>query len=216
MNFGTSIQNLNEILKEKKPVKFDTLWIKTNAANIYQYICENIRNENNDVDWDRITCYLDRKFQRRWVWQRKKKNETEYYQLNSEVDLILNKYKNKLYTLLTPMDENDKHVQHWIIISLVRVGQKGNLLAQEEVVKWVIYIVYDWIERYPQIRRWKGYTDEIEDKIKGCIRCYRYTGSFLTYLFRTLEYSARGKPPLYSLDDPAKYGKQTRVDFIIV
>jgi hypothetical protein len=214
MKFEIIIEDLNQILKEKKPEKFDTSWIEINATSVYQYVCENIRTENNDVDWDKVTSRLDRPFQRRWIWQKQK--DVKYYQCRSEVDAILNKYKDKLYTFLAPMDESDKHIQHWIIIGLVRIGQKGNTLVQEEIIKWIIYIVYDWIDRYPQIRRWKGYSDEIEGKIKGCIRCYRYTGSFLTYLFRTLEYSTRGKPPLYSLDEPTRYGKETRVDFLII
>jgi hypothetical protein len=64
--------------------------------------------------------------------------------------------------------------------------------------------------------RWKGYTDEIEDKIKNCIRLYRYTGSFLGYLFKTLEYSARGKPPLVSLNDLMFDGSKTREEFAVV
>jgi hypothetical protein len=97
----------------------------------------------------------------------------------------------------------------------VRVAQRGNILAQKEAVKWVTYIVDDWIEKYWQICRWKGYTDEIEEKIEGCVRRYRYTGSFIGYLFKTLEYSARGKPPQYSLDDSVLDGAKTRIDFII-
>lgn len=75
----------------------------------------------------------------------------------------------------------------------------------------------DWIEKYWQIRKWKGYTDEVEEKIVGCIRCYKYTGSFLGYLFRTLEYSARGIVPLckYSLDDPVFDGKETKINYVI-
>lgn len=213
MEFGVVIKSLNQTLKEKKPIKIDSFWIETNAITVYQYICKNIRTENNAVDWDKVTSCLDRPFQRRWIWKKQKK--VEYYQCRAEVEVILNKYKDKLYTFIAPINEEDKQVQHWIIISLVRIGQKGNTLAQKEIIKWVNYIVYDWIDRYPQIRKWKGYSDEIEDKIKGCIRCYRYTGSFLTYLFRTLEYSARGKPRLCSLDDPSRYGKYTRVDFLI-
>jgi hypothetical protein len=82
----------------------------------------------------------------------------------------------------------------------------------------VTYVVDEWIERqYWQIYRWKGYTDEIEDKIIGCVRRYRYTGSFLGYLFKTLEYSARGIVPLqkYSLDDPVFDGGETKINYVI-
>ena len=213
MEFGIAIKNLNQLLKEKQPKEFDSSWIEENTIDIYQYICENIRTENDDVDWDKVTSSLDRPFQRRWNCSRHKK--VEFYRSRSEVDIILNRYDEKLYTIISPISDDDKEIQHWLIIDLVRMGQKGNLSAQEELIIWLTYLIYDWIDRYPQIRRWKGYTDEIEDKIKICIRCYRYTGSFLNYLFRTLEYSARGKPPILSLDDPILNGKRARVDFIL-
>ncbi len=41
-----------------------------------------------------------------------------------------------------------------------------------------------------------------------CIRRYRYSGSFLNYVFRTLQYAGRGFRPLYafSLHDPVAFG----------
>lgn len=213
MEFDTAIKDLNKLLKEKRPMKFSSSWIKTNATNIYQYICKNVRTENDDIDWDKVTCSIERPFQRRWFNALQK--ESESYESQSEVNRILTKYKDKLYTFLVPLDKDDKRIQHLIVIGLVRIGQKGNVTAQEELVKWVKFITDDWIDRYPQICRWKGYTDEVENMIKGCMRRYRYSGSFLTYLFRSLEYSARGKPPACSLDDPILNGKRTRIDFVL-
>jgi Fic family protein len=40
-----------------------------------------------------------------------------------------------------------------------------------------------------------GYEAEIRTHIELCIRRYRYSGSFLRYVFRTLEYSGRGIRP---------------------
>ena len=80
-----------------------------------------------------------------------------------------------------------------------------------------MFIVEEWIEYRWQIRKWKGYTDDVEDKIKTCIRCYKYTGTFLGYLFKTLEYSGRGIQPLfkYSLDDTVFNGGETRINYLI-
>lgn len=127
--------------------------------------------------------------------------------------MVLVKYKDKLYTFFAPASESDKQVQDGMIIRLVRIGQRGNICAQEELVRWVTFVTDDWIDRYPQMYRWKGYEDEVPDKIRACIRCYRYTGSFLGYLFKTLEYSARGKPPLVSLDDKILDGTKTRIQY---
>jgi len=55
-------------------------------------------------------------------------------------------------------------------------------------------------------------------KIRGCIRCYRYTGSFLGYLYKTLEYSGRGIVPVqkFSLDDQVLDGARTRIDYVVI
>jgi len=213
-DFDTAIRLLNQLLKKMQPQEFGTSWIKANSIGVYQYICENIRTEYDDVDWDKVTSCLDRSFQSRW--NRTKPKKVEPYNNQSEVGTVLSAYKDKLYSFIAPIDDNDKYIRHKMIISLVRIGQKGNLSAYEELIKWITFLTDEWIDCYPQIRRWKGYSDEVEEKIKTCIRCYRYTGSFLTYLFRTLEYSARGKPPGCSLDDPIAGGKRTRVDFVLV
>ena len=104
-----------------------------------------------------------------------------------------------------------------IIVSFVRISQKGNILAQAELIKWLRYITDEWIEKHWQLKKWKGYTDDIEDKMRGCIRGYRYTGSFLGYLFKTLEYSARGMGYLekYSFDDPVLDGVKTKIDYFV-
>ncbi|MCC7304559.1 hypothetical protein IT418_04075, partial [bacterium] len=181
-----------------------------NAPHVYRYINKNVRTENDDIDWDRITSSLDRSFCKRWVRYRQK--STRVYENQSEVDIILSKYKDRLYTFIAYATEEDKKMQSRMLISLVRLSQKGNVCAEQEVVKWITYITDDWTDRYPQMYRWRGYADEVDGHIKGCVRRYRYTGSFLGYLFKTLEYSVRGKPPLVSLNDNI-FGDKTREEY---
>ena len=116
---------------------------------------------------------------------------------------------------LIRVDGKEKEICNRMTISLVRLAQRGNTCARDELVMWVTYVVNDWIDKYPQIYKWKGYPDEATDKIIGCMLRYRYTGSFLGYLFKTLEYSARGKPPICSLNDKIGEDGQTRIDFVI-
>jgi hypothetical protein len=213
-SFSVAIKTLNKALKEKEPKVFSSSWICKNSQPAYNYFRLNCKTENGDIDWDLVTQGLHRSFQKRWM--RYKRKNIKSYERQSEVDVILEKYKDKLYTFLAPADDRDKKLQHRMIISLVRIGQKGNVCAQEELIKWVTFITNDWIDRYPQMYRWKGYTDEVPDKIRGCIRLYRYTGSFLGYLFKTLEYSALGKPPLVSVDDRVLDGKKARIEYLRV
>jgi hypothetical protein len=214
MKVGEALQSLNQLLEERQPKTFSCSWILTNAPNIYQCIWKKVKTENGDVDWDSVTSALDRTFQRRFV--RYRKRLVKPYENASEVEVIMTKNKDRLYALFAPLNERDKAVQHRLIISLVRVGQKGNVCAQDELIKWVTFITNDWLDRYPQMLRWKGYEDEVGDKIRHCIRCYRYTGSFLGYLFKTLEYSARGKPPLCSLDDKVLGGAKTLAEYVTI
>lgn len=213
MTFDTAIKILNTELEQKQPEFINASWILKNNPKLYGYIWRNIRTEHGTVDWDTVTRSLDRSFSKRWIRYRYK--QALPYESQSEVDVVLAKYKDKLYTFLGYAEEGDKAIQDKMVIRLVRLGQRGNICAQNELVKWVTYITNDWIDKYPQIWKWQGYMDEVEDKIRGCIRCYRYTGSFLGYLFRTLEYSARGKPPLVSLDDKILDGTKTRGEYVI-
>lgn len=213
MVFDEVIENLNQVLEEKQPSKFSPSWILENNPRAYRYIWKNIRTETNEIDWDTVTSSLERSFQKRWTRYRYK--QAKKYENQDELNLVLNKYKDKLYTFISPVDEKDREIRNRIIISLVRIAQKGNVLAQNELIKWVTFIIDVWIEKYYQVFKWKGYPDEVEDKIKGCIRCYKYTGSFIGYLFKTLEYSARGKPPQCSINDKLFDGESERIDFVV-
>lgn len=214
MDFRTAIKLLNQTLEEKRPLILTSSWIFVHAKPIYQYARKNLRNENNSIDWDSITRHIARDYQKKWTRYRYK--QARLYEKQSEVDAVLTRYKDKLFTFFAPASESDKQIQDRMIIRLVRIGQHGNVCAQEELVRWVTFVTDDWIDRYPQMYRWKGYEDEVPDKIRTCIRCYRYTGSFLGYLFKTLEYSACGKPPLVSLDDKILDGNKARIEYVRV
>lgn len=211
--FETAITDLNIILEKENPSKVSSSWIHTNAPAIYRYFWKYTKTETNEIDWDYITRNIDKAYAKKWI--RYKYKQSKPYSNKSEVDVILEKYKDKLYTFLGFTEDGDKKIQDRMIIRLVRLGQKGNICAQEELIMWVTYITNDWIDKYPQVYKWQGYKDEVEDKIRSCIRCYRYTGSFLGYLFRTLEYSARGKPPLVSLNDKMYDSDKERGEFSI-
>ena len=118
---------------------------------------------------------------------------------------------------MAPMDEKDREIRDQIFISLVRIAQKGNVLAQQYIIEWITFIVNEWIEKLWFIAKWKGYTDDIEKMIRACIRCYRYTGTFVGYVFKTFQYSARGLKPLhaYSFNDRVRNGNKTRIDYFI-
>ncbi len=130
------------------------------------------------------------------------------------VEIILRKYHDKLYTFLSPADAHDRQIRDIISIALVRIAQQGNVAAKREIIKLVRLTIDEWIEQYPKISCWEGLDDMIQVRIEGCIRRYRYSGSFIGYLFKTLEYAGRSLRPLvaYSLDDHLYSGEKRRGD----
>lgn len=201
MDFDCAVKTINKLLIEKQPDTFNSSWIKKHAPQIYRFFQKNVRAEIGGIDWDRVTRALDRKFQRRWLLS--SSNKTTTYQKQAEAEIILNKYHDKLYTFLTVADKNDEHMRDIISIALVRIAQKGNVIAKEELIKLVRFTIEEWIEQHPKMSSWKGYEPLIQKRIEGCIRCYRYSGTFIGYLFKTLEYAGRGLTPIiaYSMDD---------------
>ena len=201
MNFATVVETLNLVIGKKQPAKFDSSWIRRNAPSCYRFIQENVRREYGGIDWDRLTYALDRRFQGLWRLQRIVKKPIPYED-HAQVQTIVDKYRDKMYVFIAAPDKNDRRFRDIIGISFVRLAQTGNLLARLQLMELLKYTIDDWIERHYLVARWRGYEDEMRMQLDACIRRYRYSGSFLTYLRRTLEYAGRGiMPPRgYSLD----------------
>ena len=204
---------INRLLRTIQPPAFSSSWILHNAPDVYRFIQKNIRTEIGGVDWDRITRALDRKVQRKWQASRRGR-WPKCFRDKRAVEIILEKYHDKLYTFLSPADKQDREVRDIISIALVRIAQKGNAVAKQELIKLVKLTIDQWTEQHPRISCWQGLDDMIQEHIKGCIRRYRYSGSFIRYLFRTLEYAGRGLRPIvaYSLDDFQYSGEKRRGD----
>ncbi|HUI44835.1 MAG TPA: hypothetical protein VL122_02435 [Nitrospirota bacterium] len=192
---------MNNILEERRPQSFDRAWVRVNAPCVYRFVQKEIRIESGGIDWDRITRALDWKFQKRWTGSLRRR--TRSYRDQSEVDTILRQYSDKLYTFVSSQGKDDEHVRDRISIALVRIAQKGNIFAKQEIIKLFSFTIEDWIEKNPNLSCWRGYDPLIQSRLECCIRRYRYSGSFMRYVFKTLEYSARGLKPLiaYSLND---------------
>ncbi len=214
MDFECAIKTINELLTEKQPQTFNRSWVRVNAPCAYRFIQKNIRMENKGIDWDRVTRSLDLKFQRQWTGSFQKKAKP--YQNKVEVDTVLQRYQDKLYTFIAPADKSDECMRDVISITLVRIAQKGNVSARQEIIKLLNDTIKDWIENCPTLSCWREYDPLIQRRLECCIRRYRYSGSFMRYLFKSLECAARGLRPLiaYSLDDFLYSGNRKRIDCI--
>jgi len=126
----------------------------------------------------------------------------------------MGKYLDKRYVFFSRARE-DNEMQNLISVALVRLSQKGNTDAQKELMEYLRFMAEDWIDFYPRLWRWKWYSHELSQKIEGCIHRYRYTGTFIGYVYKTLEYSAMILPRPQLLDDTKLNGDVRKVDSVI-
>jgi hypothetical protein len=196
MDFEHTVTTINELLQRKAPPSFNSSWILKHAPHCYHFIRKNIRTEAGQIDWDRLTAALDRKYQRLWTPRQWKKPE---YKDPDELDLILRQHRHKLYAFIASQDAEDRRARDIAAIALVRLSQRGNALAKEELICLAGYTIDEWIDRCDRLACWKGRDGDVRQQLDACIRRYRYTGSFLNYVFRTLEYAGRGIRPLHTL-----------------
>jgi len=215
-DFYKATQTLNILLIQKRPKSFDPQWIEHHDKYLYKYLSRHLKTETGDVDWDAVIAALERRFQKRWYWYRKRKAITSMpYENREELDIILAAFWSKLYTALVPQNEQDEKIRDRIFIRLVRVSQKGNVLAQQKVIEWLTIVVNEWIENSSSLAKWKGYPSDVIERIQGCIRCYRYTGTFIGYVYKTFQYSARSLRSTCSLNDRIGKGTKTRIDYVM-
>lgn len=214
MNFDTVIRALNDVLTKEQPKILNSSWIYRNTPSIYRFIWAKIKTETGEVDWDAVTSCLDRTFQKRWVRRKSKRKE---YENKTEVDLILSRHRQKLYVFVVSASDEDKRIRDVISIALVRLAQRGNLSARMEITERIQDTIDEWIENDLRITFWRGYDDLLQNQIEGCIRRYRYSGSFIRYLYRTLECAGRGLRPLvaFSLNSELPDGKKTFAENVV-
>lgn len=216
MNFASAVKFLNSAINKKQPTRFNDQWVKINLPGTYKYIRENIKTITGVIDWDLVISSLDRNLQKRWGGINQKM-KTKRYSGKREFNKLIKKYHDKLYTFINPLDGHDKHCCDVISIYMVRLAQKGNTQAEKQIIFWTKYVIEEWMEKSPTINRWLGYSDLMGEEIKGCIRRYRYTGSFLGYLYRTLYYRGKGLRSLYafSFDDNMPSGGSRKIDHFV-
>jgi hypothetical protein len=74
----------------------------------------------------------------------------------SEIDVVLNKHRDKLHVFIAPRDASDRHLRNIVAIALVRAAQGGNLSNKEKVVDLLRNSLDKWLDRHHLLVVLKG------------------------------------------------------------
>ncbi len=215
MNLEQAIQTLQSVLRKEQPSRFSSSWVYAHAPRVYFYIWRNVRTELGDVDWDLVTSKLEKPFQR--LWHPRRRCRKSPYRDTHEMRTALGEHWEKRYVFLHAPTEVEWRERDWIAAILARLSQKGNLCAQEELLELLHFMVDHWMERRPELRKWRVHPSDLDHTLKQCVRCYRYTGSFAIYLLITLMKAGRGLPYIRwsSLDATILDSDLRRIDSVV-
>ena len=185
MDFDEAIARLTQALDKSNPVRFNRYWVSLHEPKVYKFFTRNIKTELGKSDWNRVISKLDPTLQVRWHDERIV--NLLPYSDPQVVERLIIKYGGRHYVSFMYIngEEEDNDVRNRISVTLVRLAQRGNVAAEEELM-----ITGDWIYRDPQLWQWQRYPELLRGKCKYCIYHYRYTGTFLGYLYTKLKYSA--------------------------
>jgi len=181
--FETAMQRLNEILREDNPEVVRSSYIGEKDASLLSFFVRHIKNNENEVDWDRIIAQIDEEFSSRFVKPKKLSEHLpeKSYENAEEVDEILMQNQDKMYTLFEQIEPEDLEARNKIINEFIKIIQEGNVSARDRLT--------DLLEVY------KYYPDVAKTRLRRCIYFFNPNQKeppFIGYLYNSLASEAKG------------------------
>lgn len=160
MTLEDAIHTLQTALRKEQPSSLSSMWVYSRVPRVYFYIWRNVRTELGDVDWDLVTSKLEKPYQRLWHPQRRRRNAP--YCDAYEVQAALGEHRDKRYVFLHAPTEAEWRERDWIAAILARLSQKGNVSAQDELLELLHFMVDSWMERRPDLRKWRVHPSDLD------------------------------------------------------
>lgn len=211
---------LQEALSSHKPTYFNTNWMYHRARKVYVYAKRHLKNSEGIIEWQKLISLLPPEWQKLWSYKESpskrkfKQIEEKSYVDPAEIDSELNKYGDKLYTLMAPEGKEDRIIRDSIIDDLLNLTHKGNIVAKSRLEEYLKTIVNEWIDTRPSFSMYKHAPEDLDRVIQRCIylRDEGRLSSFLTYLYVSLKFGAKGLPHVNSVDDFYPSGSKRKIE----
>ena len=188
-NFQTAIEELNQMLRRDQPKIVKSGYIRKNLG-LYLFFIRYFNKQDKSFDLMEIQQFIDEPFKSRLraVKTIDKYLPNEFYEDNSEMDMMLEPYAGKLYVLEIASGGKDKEIRNSICEALAKLAQKGNVNAKNKLADVAYHQVQEWTME-PQLEQFQYRIDDVMNIVERCIYYYdpKISKSFLNYLLSTLE-----------------------------
>lgn len=215
MSLEKACSRVVQKIEELDPESISPGWIQKEASSSYQYFYKYLKCSLGYIDWDHVTRSLPYEYQKKW--RRFKCQKRAPCNDSDVLSNLIHEYRDKLYVFVFVESKEERIWRERITVRLVRIAQAGHEEVYNYIFELLQNMVHDWVQEYRSLSVLNGYSDHIEKQIAGCIRRFRYAGSFTTYLYRTLQYSSLGLKPLehFSLNEQFSDSTRTRAEFVV-
>ncbi len=193
------------LIENLKPQKISPGWLFKNEQSVYSRLLLVLpRKKGNKLDWQAFVEKLPKEWQERWTHiDREFYKYVEKYSNEQEVIDALTPYEEKLYTvpLYVQSKKDDREIADKIVSELSKLAIKGNNDAKHMLAKDLKFVYGDWMERYPELRKYQIDLEKLDSVIETCIYQYKQKGNFFGYLFKSLMLAQSGIPNIKELKD---------------
>ena len=215
-DFSRAMKYLKKIIKDKNPEAITSGFIGREDPNLLLYFRNNLKGGNDEINWGVVSENLGYDLRKKCHFPKRIENYTpknEYFN-ESEVNEIINSFRNKLYSIFETINKDDYEYRNKIYLAFIKLAQKGNVLAKEKLSDYLEILVTQWVENDEKLKTFIGHSDRLRERIEKCIYFYNTEESeatFLTYLHTSLSLEAKGipRPKYIILNEQYKNSKET-------
>ncbi len=205
LSFKDCISITTSLLEKLKPKKISPGWLLKNDPSMYNRLSQTLpKKAGNKIDWQAFVGELPKEWQEKWTYiDREFYKYIEKYSNEQEVIDTLAPYEDKLYTvpLYAQSKKDDREIADKIVSELSKLAIKGNDNARLMLEKDLKFVCGDWMEKYPELRKYQIALEKLDSVIQRCIYQNKQKGNFFGYLFSSLMLTQSSIPNIQELKD---------------
>ncbi len=193
------------LLEKEKPKEWSPTFLAKKARHVFRFAERNLTNAKGGIEWDRLISLLPPEYQASWKRKIFLEDITvaEGYSNQEEVDQLLEKHKDSLYLFYESTGKHEEDAVNQICMDFIDLIRKGNQEAKETFTQFLQPAITKWLDSEALPASLAQNPEKMNERVDRCLYLWKKNKTFLGYVFRTLDFTARGlkKHRVISLDE---------------